>query len=104
MKWASGTTTITFVGKGSNGGFRFDHANGDAVNNNDNVYPVAFGSPESLVHVYAKEVGPYGEMVGPLNDGLAHQWQSLAWKYYGNYGRVSENRIIRGEYASAVQA
>lgn len=104
VKWASGTTTVTFVGKGSNGGFRFDHANGVAVNNNDNVYPVVYGSPESLVHVFAKEIGPVGEIVGPLVDGLAHQWQSLSWKYYGNFGRVSENRILRGEYASAVQA
>lgn len=104
VRYVSGTTTVTFVGKGSNGGFRFDHANGDAVNNSDNVYPVAFGSPESLVHVYAKEVGPMGQMVGPLDDGLAKQWQSLAWKYYGNFGRVAENRILRGEYASSLQA
>jgi len=104
VRYVSGTTTVTFVGKGSNGGFRFDHANGDAVNNSDNVYPVAYGSPQSLVHVYAREVGPMGMLVGPKPDGMADQWQTLSWKYYGNFGRVAENRILRGEYASSLQA
>jgi N4-gp56 family major capsid protein len=104
VKWVSGTTTITFVGAGANGGFRFDHANGEAVNNNDNVYPVLFGSPNSLVKVYANDVGEFGEMVGPLTDGLLQQWQSLGWKWFGGYGRVSENRLIRGEYSSSLDA
>lgn len=104
VTWVSGTTTITFVGAGANGGFRYDHANAEAVNNNDSVYPVIFGSPNSLVKVYASDVGEFGKMVGPLTDGIAEQWQSLAWKWYGGYGRVSENRLIRGEYASSLDA
>lgn len=104
VKWVSGTTTITFVGAGANGGFRYDHANGEAVNNNDNVYPVLYGSPQSLVKVYASDVGEFGEMVGPLSDGLLNQWQSLGWKWFGGYGRVSENRLIRGEYSSSLDS
>jgi N4-gp56 family major capsid protein len=104
VKWVSGTTTITFVGAGANGGFRFDHANAEAVNNNDNVYPVLYGSPNSLVKVYANDVGEFGEMVGPLEDGILRQWQSLGWKWFGGYGRVSENRLIRGEYSSSLDA
>jgi hypothetical protein len=92
------------VGAGANGGLRFDHANGEAVNNSDNVYPVAFGSPFSLVKVFANEVGEFGQLVGPKVDGLAEQWQSLAWKWYGGYGRYSENRIARGEYSSSLDA
>ena len=104
VKWVSGTTTVTFVGAGANGGFRYDHANGETVNNSDNVYPVLYGSNNSLVKVYANDVGEFGEMVGPLQDGILNQWQSLGWKWFGGYGRVSENRLIRGEYASSLDA
>lgn len=104
VRYVSGTTTVTFVGAGANGGFAYDHANGETVNNSDNVYPVLYGSPNSLVKVYASDVGEFGEMVGPLTDGIAHTWQSLAWKFFGGYGRVAENRLIRGEYSSSLDA
>lgn len=104
VSYVSGTTTVTFIGSGANGGFNYDHANGEAVNNNDNVYPVIYGSPQSLVKVFASDVGEYGKLVGPLTDGTLEQWQSLGWKWYGGYGRVAENRLIRGEYASSLDA
>lgn len=104
VNYSSGTTTITFVGSGANGGLRFDHADATAVRNADNVYPVAYGSPYSLVKVFAQEVGPFGEFVGPKKSGLAEQFESMAWSYFGNYGRIAENMILRGEYASATQA
>lgn len=104
VRWVSGTTTITCVGAGANGGLRFDHANGETVNNSDNVYPVAYGSPKSLVKVFASDVGEYGKLVGPRVDGNADQWQQMFWKWYGAYGRVAENRIARGEYSSSLDA
>ena len=104
VRWVSGTTTATIVGSGANGGIRFDHAATDYVLNADSVYPVAFGAPNSLVKVFANEVGEFGEMVGPEYDGLAHQWQQMAWKFYGGYGRVAENYIMRGEYSSSLDA
>lgn len=104
VTWASGTTTVAAVGSGANGGLRFDHADGTAVRNADNVYPVAYGSPNSMVKVFAKEVGPFGEFVGPKKAGLADQFENMAWSFYGNYGRIAENMILRGEYASATQA
>lgn len=104
VRWVSGTTTATIVGSGANGGIRFDHAATDYVLNADSVYPVVFGAPGSLVKVFANEVGEFGEMVGPENDGLAHQWQQMAWKFYGGYGRVAENYLLRGEYSSSLDA
>lgn len=104
VKVVSGTTTATIVGQGANGGLRFDHASGVSFDNHDHVYPVAYGSPNSLVKVYANEVGEFGEVVGPLKDGLAEQWTSLAWKWFGGYGRMAENYIIRGEYSSSLDA
>jgi len=104
ITYSSGTTTVTFVGSGENGGFRFAHSNGDAFNNSDNVYPVVYGSPYSGVKAYADSIGQYGTMVGPKVDGLAEQFQYIAWKWYGGYGRYAENRVLRGEYASSLDA
>ena len=100
----SGTTTSTLVGSGANGGLRFAHASGTAVRNADSVYPVAYGGPQSLVKMYANEVGEFGQLVGPKKDGTSDQWTSLAWKFFGGYGRYAENTILRGEYASSLDA
>ena len=102
VKWVSGTTTATIVGQGANGGLRFDHAAGVFASNNDSVYPVAYGSPNSLVKVFAQEVGEFGEMVGPRKEGTVDQWTTLAYKWFGAYGRMAENYIIRGEYSSSL--
>lgn len=104
VKHISGTTTSTIVGSGANGGMRFAHTTAEYVRNADSVYPVAYGVPGSLVKIFAKETGAFGELVGPKKDGLADQWESLAWKFYGGYGRVAENRIVRGEYSSSLDA
>jgi N4-gp56 family major capsid protein len=101
---ASASTTITFAGQAANGGLRFDHASGTAVSNADNVYPVAYGTPGSLVKVYAKEVGAFGEVVGPKKDGIVDQFATVGWKWYGGYGRVAESYILRGEYSTSLQA
>lgn len=102
VKHISGTTTSVIVGQGANGGLRFDHSTSDMVINNDSVYPVAYGSPNSLVKVYAQEVGEFGEVVGPNRVGSVEQWTELAWKWFGGYGRMAENYIIRGEYSSSL--
>ena len=104
VKHVSGTTTSVIVGQGANGGLRFDHALGATVYNNDSVYPVAYGSPTSLVKVFAQEVGEFGELVGPNKVGTVEQWTTLAWKWFGAYGRMAENYIIRGEYSSSLDA
>ena len=103
VRYVSGTTNMKIIGSGANGGLRFDHTCATTnVLNDDTVYPVAYGSPSSLVKVFANEIGEFGEIVGPLQDGLAEQWQSMAWKWYGGYGRVAENMILRGEYSSSL--
>jgi N4-gp56 family major capsid protein len=102
VKHVSGTTTSVIVGQGANGGLRFDHTTADTVYNNDSVYPVAYGSPSSLVKVFAQEVGEFGELVGPNKTGTVEQWTTLAWKWFGAYGRMAENYIIRGEYSSSL--
>jgi hypothetical protein len=97
-------TTITIAGEGANGGLRFAHASGVAVRNADSVFPVVFGGPSSLAKIYDNRIGEFGQVVGPKKDGLVDQFGSLGWKWYGNYGRWVESWIIRGEFASGVEA
>ncbi len=91
------STTIGVAGEGANGGLRFDHATGVAFSNDDSVGTVVFGGPESLMKVYDPQVGEFGEVVGPKKEGLLDQFESLGWKWYGNYARPIETRIIRQE-------
>lgn len=99
------TTTISaFVGQAENGGLRFSHAATDAVRNGDSVYTITFGGPGSLVKVYAPGVGEFGEVVGPKASGLADQFTSIAWKFYGGYARLTDNMVLRGEYSTSYEA
>jgi N4-gp56 family major capsid protein len=101
--YSSGTTVDVISSEGNNG-LRYDHASGEAVRNADNVYPVAYGSPGSLVKVYAEEIGEFGKVVGPKPLGNAETFAGVFYKFYGGYGRIGENWIMRGEYSSSLQA
>ena len=98
------TSVVTFVGEGANGGLRFDHPITDVARNADSVYPIVFGGPQSLAKVYQPSIGEFGQVVGPKVDGLVDQFVSLGWKFYGGYGRISENRIVRAEVTSSTDA
>jgi N4-gp56 family major capsid protein len=103
--WTSLTTSVvTFIGEGPNGGLRFDHTTADVLRNADSVYTICFGGPESLAKAWAPSVGEFGQVVGPKTQGLVDQWESLGWKYYGNYARLSESRILRAEVSARVEA
>jgi N4-gp56 family major capsid protein len=101
---STSTLDITFVGQGPNGGFKYDHASGVAVNNNDSVYPIIFGGPRSVAKAYASDVGENGQVVGPLKTGLLEQFISLGWKWWGGYARISENWLARAEVSSSLDA
>jgi N4-gp56 family major capsid protein len=104
VKYVSGTTTGTIIGEGSNGGLRFEHAAGAAVTNADSVYTCLFGGPKSLAKLYDAVTGEYGKVIGPKMDGVLDQFASIGWKYYGGYGRWVESWLLRGEYASSLDA
>ena len=97
---SASTTTLTVNGEGSKG-LRYDHATGTAVRNANSVYPVLYAGPESIISIFATDVGEWGQVVGPKNQGLLDQWTSLGWKWYGQFGIISENRLVRGEYSSS---
>jgi N4-gp56 family major capsid protein len=96
---------ITIVGEASNGGFRFPHTGTTAVvNNADSAYTIVCGGPDSLAKVYATEIGEYGQIVGPKKDGMLDQFYSLGYKWYGGYGRLRENGLIRAEVSVSSEA
>ena len=101
---STSTLDITVVGQGPNGGLKYDHASAEAVRNADSVYPVLFGGPRSIAKAYASDIGEFGEVVGPKKDGLLDQFVSLGWKWYGGFGIINENWLVRGEYSSSLDA
>ncbi|KKN62885.1 hypothetical protein LCGC14_0507380 [marine sediment metagenome] len=99
-----GGTTVTFVGSADNGGLRFAQAAGRTVNNADSVHTILFGGPSSVAKIYAPSVNEFGTLVGPKLQGLAEQWTSFAWKWFGGYGIPSQNWIHRGEFSVSEEA
>jgi N4-gp56 family major capsid protein len=98
------TSVCTMVGEAANGGLRFPHVTGAVVNNADNVFTIVFGGPISLAKIYQPSVGPFGTVVGPKMDGIVDQFVTLGWKFYGNYGIMAENRVLRAEVSASAQA
>jgi len=97
-------TEITIVGQGSNGGLRHNHANGVAVRNADSVYPAVWGFKGSIEKWWDPKTGEFGMLVLDETQGFVKQWLSDGWKWYGQYARIVENRLVRGEYASSLDA
>lgn len=105
-------TTIDIIGSGDNGGLLYDHDSGEAVSNDDGVYPVVFAGSNSLAKLYATDYigdaimdeSPYGAVVGPLYQGLVQQFGSVGWKFYGGYGRWNEAWLLRAEVSSSLDA
>jgi len=105
-RYVSGTTTgtITFIGTAPDGGLRFAHSTACTINNADDVFPVVYGGPQSLAKAFVPSVGEFGEVIGPEEGGLLHQFTHIGWKWWGAYARVAENRICRGEYTISFQS
>jgi hypothetical protein len=96
------TTSVLIVGSGPGGGLMYDHAVGAAVENDDTVHAAIFGTPQSLAVEFA-EYGRYGKLVPNFTDGNAKQWTTIGFKYYGNYGRLDESRLVRVETSASGQ-
>ena len=95
------TKVATIIGEGPNGGLRFDHAAATWVGSASDVFTIVFGGPTSLAKVYDPGVGEFGQIVGPKRDGLVDQFVTLGFKWYGNYGRMSQSWLVRDEVASS---
>lgn len=97
-------STATIIGQGPNGGFRYAHEATNSVRKHDNVHPVLFGGPESIQKVFSVETGEFGMMIPPRKDGSLDQFIEAGWKWYGQYGRIAENRLVRLEVSASDDA
>jgi len=98
-------SVATIIGSGPNGGFRFAHADLSVADNSDDVATVLYGGPESLGKIYASSVhGPMGKIIDPDVTGLLDQFISMGFKFYGNYGIIAQNRLLRREVALGIDA
>ena len=98
------SATITIIGEAGNAGFRFAHATGAIVSNADSAYTIVFGGPQSLVKLYDPGTGPFGMTVGPEWRGILKQFVDLGWKFYGGYGILAQNRLVRREVSVSFEA
>jgi carbon monoxide dehydrogenase subunit G len=96
------STTITVNGRGPGGGLMYDHAVGATVKNSDTAHCAVFGSKESLIVEFG-EYGRYGMTGAPFQDGNARQWTTYWLKYFGNYGRHDETKLVRVETSASKQ-
>lgn len=88
-------------GPGDNGGFRYAHASGTTINNNNSVYPFPVLGPNSITKYYSDLTGPWGEtlVVGPL-DRLG-RFKTLGWYLISGWGRARNVWLLRGECGSS---
>jgi N4-gp56 family major capsid protein len=96
---SSGAWTI--AGGGTNGGFKFAHAVGDTIKDNDTVHAVCFYGKNSIGKIFSPETGAMGKVLPPKTTGLLDQFVSLPWKWFGGFARVAENRMRRVEVATS---
>jgi len=100
----AGTTITGFVldpGPGDAGGFRWPHAIGAAVTNNNSVYPCPMFGPNSVTKAASSWTGPYGETVvtGPF-DRLG-RFLTFGWYLIAGYARTRNAWLFRGEVGSS---
>lgn len=106
---SASTVTITLNGYADNGGLKYPHTSGVAVNNNDSAYTMIFAGPNSLYRIYDPDPVkgdsearafpgvPGAAVVGPKRVGMANQWNELAWKWWGNFALLAQKNLYRYE-------
>jgi len=97
---ATGTTTVTFVGRGPNGGLLYNHSSGEAVTDDRQVHGVTFLSADALLKAYHTDVGVDGRLIPPERTGLLKQFNSLGWFWFGGFAPKAQNRLYRVECAA----
>ena len=98
---ATGTTTISLVGKGPNGGLLYNHSSAEAVTDDRQVFTATFLSADAILKVYHNDVGLEGRLIPPEKTGLLKQFNSLGWFWFGGYAIKAQNRVYRVECAAS---
>jgi hypothetical protein len=100
MILSTGSSAVSIVGGGPNGGFVFDHAAGVFVGADAQVHAALFMTAEALAMVYTNDdgLGPDGLIIPPENTGLLKQFNTLGNKGFWGFGPIAENRYYRVEH------
>jgi N4-gp56 family major capsid protein len=97
---ATGTTTVSIVGRGPNGGLLYDHSSGEAVTDDRQVFTATFLSADAILKAYHTDVGLDGRLIPSERTGLLKQFQSYGWFWFGGFAVKAQNRIYRVEHAA----
>ena len=97
----TGSSNMSIIGKGPNGGLLYDHSSAAPVTHARQVHGVVFLCADAILKTYHTEVGQDGRLVPPERTGLLKQFNSMGWFWFGGFARVAENRLYRVECAAS---
>lgn len=94
------SSALAIQGGAPNGGLLFDHSSDSPVGAYNQVHAVVVFGAESIMKVFASDIGENPQLLPPKVDGMLDQWDSAQWRWYGGFGRRAENRLYRLEVGS----
>jgi len=94
------SSAMAIVGGAPNGGLLFDHSSDTLVGAYNQVHAVVVFGAESIMKVFASDIGANPQLLPPKVDGSLDQWDMAEWRWYGGFGRRAENRLYRVEVGS----
>ena len=94
------SSALAIAGGAPNGGLLFDHSSDSPVGAYNQVHAVVVFGAESIMKVYASDIGENPQLLPPKVDGMLDQWDSAQWRWYGGFGVRAQNRLYRLEVGS----
>ena len=94
------SSALAIAGGAPNGGLLFDHSSDSPVGAYNQVHAVVVFGAESIMKVFASDIGANPQLLPPKVDGSLDQWDMAEWRWYGGFGRRAENRLYRVEVGS----
>ena len=94
------SSALAIAGGAPNGGLLFDHSSDSPVGAYNQVHAVVIFGAESIMKVFASDIGENPQLLPPKVDGSLDQWDMAEWRWYGGFGRRAENRLYRVEVGS----
>lgn len=97
----TGSSAMSIIGKGPNGGLMYDHSSGEPVTHSRQVYTSLFVCADAILKTYHNSVGVDGRLIPPERTGLLKQFNSMGWFWFGGFGLTGQQRVYRLEHAAS---
>ena len=94
------SSAMAIAGGAPNGGLLFDHSSDSPVGAYNQVHAVVVFGAESIMKVFASDIGANPQLLPPKVDGSLDQWDMAEWRWYGGFGVRAQNRLYRLEVGS----